>query len=151
MNYFTSSTFRETLNGLLKKRKEGYSSVSMDICQSLNDMPDYILRDTNERILQTSNYRIVKLRVVNSGQRLSKADGFRLIYLVSLVSDDVVLLRVFPKRGSKSMVNISNAEYLRLVNELFNESKTNQLHQVDITNGLAELSQNACLPGDKHE
>ena len=67
MNYFTSSTFRETLNGLLKKRKEGYSSVSMDICQSLNDMPDNILRDTNERIIQTPNYRIVKLRVANSG------------------------------------------------------------------------------------
>ena len=148
MNYFTSSTFRETLNGLLKKRKEGYSSVSMDISQAINDMPDNILRDTNERILQTANYRIVKLRVANSGLRLSKADGFRLIYLVSLVSDDVVLLRVFPKRGSKSMVNISNAEYLRLLNEVFNESKANKLHQVDITNGLAELSQHACLPGD---
>ena len=148
MNYFTSSTFRETLNGLLKKRKEGYSSVSMDISQALNDMPDNILRDTNERIIQTPNYRIVKLRVANSGQRLSKADGFRLIYLVSLVSDDVVLLRVFPKRGAKSMVNISNAEYLRLVNEVFNESKANRLHQVDITNGLAELSQNGCLPGE---
>ena len=148
MNYFTSSTFRETLNGLLKKRKEGYSSVSMDISQALNDMPDNILRDTNERIIQTPNYRIVKLRVANSGQRLSKADGFRLISLVSLVSDDVVLLRVFPKRGAKSMVNISNAEYLRLVNEVFNESKANRLHQVDITNGLAELSQNGCLPGE---
>lgn len=149
MNYFTSSTFRETLNGLLKKRKEGYSSVSMDISQALNDMPDNILRDTNERIIQTPNYRIVKLRVANSGQRLSKADGFRLIYLVSMVSDDVVLLRVFPKRGPKSMVNISNAEYIRLVNEVFNESKDNMLRQVDITKGLAELSQNACLPGDK--
>ena len=149
MNCFTSSTFRETLNGLLKKRKEGYSSVSMDICQSLNDMPDNILRDTNERIIQTPNYRIVKLRMANSGQRLSKADGFRLIYMVSLVSDDVVLLRVFPKRGSKSMVNISNAEYLRLVTELFNESKAHQLHQVDITNSLAELCQNGCLPGDR--
>lgn len=149
MNYFTSSTFRETLNGLLKKRKEGYSSVSMDISQALNDMPDNILRDTNERIIQTPNYRIVKLRVANSGQRLSKADGFRLIYLVSLVSDDVVLLRVFPKRGSKSMVNISNAEYLRLVNEVLNESKANKLHQVGVTNGFEELSENGCLPGDR--
>ena len=150
MNYFTSSTFRETLNGLLKKRKEGYSSVSMDISQAINDMPDNILRDTNERIIQTPSYRIVKLRVANSRQRLSKADGFRLIYLVSLVSDDIVLLRVYPKRGPKSMVNVSNAEYIRLVNELFNESKANMLHQVDIANELAEISQNACLSGDKH-
>ena len=122
----------------------------MDISQALNDMPDNILRDTNERIIQTPSYRIVKLRVANSGQRLSKADGFRLIYLVSLVSDDIVLLRVYPKRGPKSMVNVSNAEYIRLVNELFNESKANMLHQVDIANELAEISQNACLSGDKH-
>lgn len=150
MNSYTSSTFRETLDGLLKKRKEGYTSVSMDISQALNDMPDNILRDTNERIIQTPSYRIVKLRVANSRQRLSKADGFRLIYLVSLVSDDIVLLRVYPKRGPKSMVNVSNAEYIRLVNELFNESKANMLHQVDIANELAEISQNACLSGDKH-
>jgi len=29
------------------------------------------------------------------------------------------------------------------------ESKAGLLHQVDIANGLAELNQNACLPGDK--
>lgn len=148
MKFYTSSTFRETLNGLLKKRKEGYSSASVDICQALNDMPDNILRDTNERIIQTPKFRVVKLRVPNSGQRLSKADGFRLIYLVSLVSDDAVLLRVYPKRGAKSMVNISNAEYIRLINEVLDENSNGKLHEVDVTNGLAELSQKASLPGD---
>ena len=34
---------------------------------------------------------------------------------------------------------------------LTKKSKNNQLHQVDITNGLAEISQNGCLPGDKHD
>lgn len=33
---------------------------------------------------------------------------FRLIYIVSMVSDNLALLRVFPKRGAKGMVNISD-------------------------------------------
>ena len=140
MNYYISSTFRSCLEDLLKKPKEGYSSVRSDVCKALIDMPDNILRGTNERIIQMPNFLVVKLRVPNSGQRLSKADGFRLIYLVSMVSDDVALLRVYPKRGAKSMVNISDAECIRLVNEVLAESENFKLHQVDVTNSLAVLS-----------
>ena len=136
MNFYTSSTFRKCLEDLLKKRKEGYSSVSADICKALHDMPDNILRGTNERIIQTQNFRIVKLRVPNSGQRLSKSDGFRLIYIV---------LRVFPKRGAKGMVNISDAEYMRLIKEVMTESNDSKLHQVDITNMMEEISTDGSL------
>lgn len=149
MNFYTSSTFRECLEDLLKKRKEGYSSVSADICKALHDMPDNILRGTNERIIQAPNFRIVKLRVPNSGQRLSKADGFRLIYIVSMVSDDLVLLRVYPKRGAKSMVNISDAEYMRLVKEVMEESNDCKLHQVDITNMMDEISTDGSMTSIK--
>lgn len=145
MNFYTSSTFRKCLEDLLKKRKEGYSSVSADICKALHDMPDNILRGTNERIIQTQNFRIVKLRVPNSGQRLSKSDGFRLIYIVSMVSDDLALLRVFPKRGAKGMVNISDAEYMRLIKEVMTESNDRKLHQVDITNMMEEISTDGSL------
>ena len=82
MKYFSSSTFRRCLEDLLKKPKEGYSSVRSDVCKALLDMPDNILRGTNERIIQMPNFRVVKLRVPNSGQRLSKADGFRHLQVV---------------------------------------------------------------------
>ena len=114
-------------------------------------MQDNILRDTNDRVFQFPEYRVVKLRVANSGLKLSKSNGFRLIYWVSLLHDSVVLMRVYPKRGLQAAVDLVNAEYTRLQVEVFNESKANMLHQVDITNGLAELSQNECLPGDKHD
>ena len=109
----------------------------------------WFTRDTNDRVYQFPEYRVVKLRVANSGQKWSKSNGFRLIYWVSLLHDCVVLMRVYPKRGSLAAVDLVNAEYTRLQMEVFNESKANMLHQVDITNGLAELSQNECLPGDK--
>lgn len=124
---------------LIKKPREGYSSVVADICAELQSMPDNILRDTNERIIQTPEYRVVKLRVANSNLKLSKSNGFRLVYLVSLITDDVFLLTVFPKRGTKGISNIPNAEYVRLLNELFQETSSKLLHQVDITKGLKEI------------
>jgi mRNA-degrading endonuclease RelE of RelBE toxin-antitoxin system len=139
MNFFTISTFRDVVASLIKKPREGYSSVVADICAELQSMPDNILRDTNERIIQTPEYRVVKLRVANSNLKLSKSNGFRLVYLVSLITDDVFLLTVFPKRGTKGISNIPNAEYVRLLNELSQETSSKLLHQVDITKGLKEI------------
>ena len=139
MNFFTISTFRDVVASLMKKPREGYSSVVADICAELQSMPDNILRDTNERIIQTPEYRVVKLRVANSNLKLSKSNGFRLVYLVSLITDDVFLLTVFPKRGTKGISNIPNAEFVRLLNELSQETSSKLLHQVDITKGLKEI------------
>ena len=148
MNFYTISKFRDVVASLLKKPREGYASLVADICNELQSMPDNILRDSNERIIQTSEYRVVKIRMANSGQKLSKANGFRLVYFVSLVTNDVVLLTVFPKRGAKGIENIPAAEYIRLQFEVINESKSKTLHQVDIVNGLAELSKIASLSGE---
>ena len=145
MNFYTISSFREVVADLMKKTREGYSSVVEDICTALISMPDNILRDINERIIQTAEMRVIKLRVQNSGQKLAKANGFRLVYMVSNTSDSVVLLTIFPKRGSKGIDNIPNAEYIRLLKGLSVENREGKLHQVDITNNLIEVSQRASL------
>ena len=145
MNFFTISTFRQSVASLLKKRKDGYNSVVQDICDALNEMPDDIIRESNDRVYQYPEYRVVKLRLPNSGLRLSKANGCRLIYWVSLKHDNVALLRVYPKRGSQGIVDLTQSEYRRLQLELFNQSQANMLHQVDITNALSELSTSATL------
>lgn len=149
MLFYTTSTFRKTLAALTKKSKDGYMSVTNDVCNGMTSMPDNILRDTNDRIRHFAEYRVVKLRLPNSGQNLSKPNGFRLIYWASMKNDVAVLLRIYPKRGPQSAVDLVDAEYDRLLVEMVNESKANMLHQVDLTNGLTELSQNGCLPGDK--
>lgn len=146
MIFHTTNSFRQAILSLTKKPKEGYMSVVADICKALQDKPDNIIRDTNDRIMQMQKYRIVKLRILNSGQRLSKSDGFRLIYYVSLVDDSVVLLRVYPKQGPKGIVNLADAEYVRLIEEMIEESRNNTLHKVDINNSLTELSTTASLP-----
>ena len=143
MNFYTTSTFRQTLSSLTKKPKEGYKSVIKDICKALLSMESNIIRDTNDRIKQFEDFRIVKLRLPNSGQHLSRPDGFRLIYYVSLISDDVALLRIYPKRGPQGIVDLVDEEYDRLLLEMVMENNNRTLHQVDINNSLAELDTKA--------
>lgn len=140
MRFFTSTTFRTTIANLTKKSREGYMSIVDDICKAFQGMPDSIIRDTNDRVRQQLEYRLVKLRLPNSGQHLSKKDGFRLIYFVSNVTDDVVFLRVYPKRGPQGINNLQDSEYNRLLAEMCQESLAHELHQVDVNNSLAELS-----------
>lgn len=143
MKFYTTSTFRQTLASLTKKPKEGYKSVVNDICKALLSMEPNIIRDTNDRIKQFEDFRVVKLRLPNSGQHLSRPDGFRLIYYVSLISDDVALLRIYPKRGPQGIVDIVDEEYDRLLLEMVTENNNKTLHQVDIKNSLAELDTKA--------
>lgn len=145
MNFYTTSTFRQTLSSLTKKPKEGYKSVIKDICKALLSMESNIIRDTNDRIKQFEDFRIVKLRLPNSGQHLSRPDGFRLIYYVSLISDDVALLRIYPKRGPQGIVDLVDEEYDRLLLEMVMENNNRTLHQVDINNSLAELDTNTSM------
>lgn len=143
MNFYTTSTFRQTLASLTKKPKEGYKSVVKDICKALLSMEPNIIRDTNDRIKQFEDFRVVKLRLPNSGQHLSRPDGYRLIYYVSLISDDVALLRIYPKRGPQGIVDLVDEEYDRLLVEMVMENNSKNLHQVDIRNSLAELDTKA--------
>ena len=145
MKFYTSSTFRTLLANLIKEDREGYMSVVKDICVQLQKMDDNILRESNDRVRQLQDYRIVKLRLPNSGMKLSKSNGFRLIYWVSLLTDEIVLMSVYPKRGPQSAVDLVDAEYVRLLEEMIAESKCHSLHQVDIANSLAELSSMASL------
>ena len=67
------------------------------------------------------------------------------IYFVSLVSDYVVLMRVYPKRGPQKSIDLVETEYTRLEMEVLSESQNRILHEVDINNSLSELSTTATL------
>ena len=146
MIFHTTSSFRQNILSLTKKSKEGYMTVVADVCRALQDMPDNVIRDTNDRIIQMQRFRIVKLRIPNSGQKLSKSNGFRLIYYVSLVDDTVVLMGVYPKRGPKGVADLADTDYDRLIKGMIEESLSKTLHLVDVTEKLVELSTTASIP-----
>lgn len=143
MNFYTSTSFRDSISKLTRKLKDGYQSVIKDICDTLNNMDDSILRETNDRIRQEQNFRIVKLRVKNSHQNLAKNDAFRLIYWVSTKSDNLVLLTVYPKRGPLRINNLTSVEFKRLLVEMLNEKEKSILQKVDIVNNLSVIDE-AC-------
>lgn len=143
MIFYTSTSFRSAISMLTRKPKDGYGSVVKDICDALSSMDDSFLRETRDMIRQEQNFRIVKLRVKNSHQKLPKNDAFRLIYWVSIKSDNLVLLTVYPKRGPYATKNLTNAEFKRLLEEMLHEKEDQKLQKVDVTNNL-EVIENNC-------
>lgn len=143
MNFYTSTSFRNSILKLTRKPKDGYESVVKDICETLNSMDDSFLRESKDRIRQEQNFRIVKLRVKNSHQNLPKNDAFRLIYWVSTKTDNLVFLTVYPKRGPLATNNLTNAEFKRLLAEMLYEKENCKLQRVDIANNL-EMIENNC-------
>ena len=143
MNFYTSTSFRNSVSKITRKPKDGYESVVSDICDALKSMDDSILRDTNDRIRQEQNFRIIKLRVKNSHLNLPKNDAFRLIYWVSTKTDNLVLLTVYPKRGSLGINNLTHDEFKRLLKEMLDEKENSVFQKVDISNNL-EVIDEAC-------
>lgn len=145
MKIYTTTSFRTAIQKLTRKTKDGYISVVHDVCEALQSMPDNIMRDTNDRIRQEQDFRIVKLRVKNSKLNLPKNDAFRLIYWVSIKKDNLVLLSVYPKRGTYGIGNLNDEEFLRLLKELVEENRQELLQQVDITNALNVINSHCKL------
>ncbi len=59
---------------------------------------------------------------------------------LSMKRDNMVLLRVYPKRGPQGIIDVVDEEYDRLLVEMVSENNSKSLHQVDINNSLAEYS-----------
>lgn len=142
MNFYTSTSFRNAISKLTRKPKDGYESVVKDICDALSGKEDSFLRETHDRIRQEQNFRIVKLRVKNSHQKLPQNDAFRLIYWVSTKSDNLVLLTIYPKRGPYAAKNLTNAEFKRLLEEMLHEKEDRKFQKVDVTNNLEVIEKN---------
>jgi hypothetical protein len=82
---------------------------------------------------------VVKLRLPDKRQRLSKADGYRLIYMVMKQVPLVVQLDIYPKRGPSQQLDIERFEIERLVSEFRAEMLSDILVEHDINNNLEEI------------
>ena len=70
---------------------------------------------------------VIKLRLPDKRQRLSRKDGYRLIYLVSKVDEIVVFLDIYPKNGPSQQLNITAEDIKRLLVEFIEEGQNGQL------------------------
>lgn len=138
--FYSIETFRITLSSLCSKPKEGYYSVIKDICKEFKNKPIEEIRINIDMVLNEDKFTIIKLRLPNSGQRLSKKDGFRLIYLVHKLKDEITFLYIYPKRGPKGLITINETFFSSLLSEFAEEKMQSSLVAHDIENELQEIN-----------
>ena len=138
IRFVSISSFRSALGELLKVKNRVYSNVPNEICKAFQGVSIEQIRANRDMILMDSDSITIKLRLTDKRQRLSKADGYRLIYMVLKSIPVVVFLTVYPKRGPKQKLNVEELELQRLVNEFTYESMTRQLVVHDIEDTLKQ-------------
>ena len=119
----TINNFRTRLKELVSVRKSVYANVPNEIKQEFEHADIEKIRHNRDMILIQDDTIIVKLRLPDKRQQLSKANGYRLVYMVSTIFERVVFLDIFPKRGPLQQLDISRTELIRLLNEFRDENE----------------------------
>ena len=104
-DFVSINVFRDSLESLCKKEKYGYSSCIKDIENVFKDLTFDQIWDLHTRLIENGDVRVIKVRIPNSGQNLSKSDGFRLIILCNKKYKHIALLNVYAKRGKLAQLD----------------------------------------------
>jgi mRNA-degrading endonuclease RelE of RelBE toxin-antitoxin system len=132
VNFASVTTFRTRLSALLKVKRGVYAAVPDEICIAFKNATIEQIRQNRDMVLLNNDAVVIKLRLPDKKQHLSKADGYRLIYLVLKEKSVVILLDVYPKRGPSQQLDIDDNEIARLVEEFYVELDSGVLVAHDI-------------------
>ena len=127
ITFKTISTFRTRLQSLLNVRKGVYAGVPAEIKSEFQNADINTIRHNRDMILMQNDAVIVKYRLGDKRARLSKANGYRLIYMVSTIMEKVVFLDIYPKCGPLQQLDLSDNELLRLIMEFNIEDEESKL------------------------
>lgn len=123
------NSFRLRLLHLLKVRRKVYANVETEIKREFADKPIEQIRQNNDMILLEGDLIIIKLRLPDKKQHISRKDGFRLIYLVSKTDEIVVFLDIYPKNGPLQQLDLADDELKALVKQFVNEVQLGTLEE----------------------
>lgn len=124
ISFKTIGSFRSRLSALLKVRRKVYANVENEIKREFAGKPIEQIRQNNDMILLEGDLIIIKLRLPDKRQHLSRKDGFRLIYLVSKMDEIVVFLDIYPKNGPSQQLDIEEGELKSLVRQFVDEARS---------------------------
>lgn len=127
ISFKTISSFRSRLAALLKVKRKVYTNVENEINREFTGKPIEQIRQNNDMILLEGDLVVVKLRLPDKKQHLSRKDGFRLIYLVSKTDEIVVFLDIYPKNGPLQQLDIADNDLKSLLKEFIEEAQSNNL------------------------
>ena len=140
VNFASISTFRERLSALLKVKRGVYSAAPQSICDAFKNASIEQIRQNRDMVLLKNDTVVIKLRLQDKKQHLSKSEGYRLIYLVLKERPIVVFLDIYPKRGPLQQLDIGDNEINRLVQGFYSELDVESLVAHDINDNLKEVS-----------
>lgn len=115
ITFETISHFRARLQELMEYRRGVYAGAGNEVTTAFRGVPIEQIRQNRDMILMQNDAVAIKLRLPDRRQRLSRKDGYRLIYLVSMVEERVAFLDIYPKRGPLQQLDIPDAELMRLL------------------------------------
>ena len=123
ISFKTINSFRFRLSGLLNVRRKVYANVENEIKREFAGKLIEQIRQNNDMILLEGDSIIIKLRLHDKKQHLSRKDGYRLIYLVSKTDEIVVFLDIYPKNGPLQQLDIADGELKFLVKQFVDEAQ----------------------------
>jgi len=136
LSFCSISTFRESLQQLCKKEKAGYQGCKNDICSFFKDHPFDEIWEMKTLLKDMNNLRLIKLRLKNSSQNLSAADGYRLVICCNRKYQTIAFLNIFPKRGKLGRLDQTTEEYKNQLETYLSALKTHDLIFHDIRKEL---------------
>ena len=139
IRFISISSFRLALDALLKVKRGVNAGVPTEICKAFQNVTIDDIRVNRDMILMDNDFVVVKLRLPDKKQRLSKADGYRLVYMVMKNVPVVALLTIYPKRGPMQKLDLEDGELSELVKIFTIEANNRQIVIHDINNNLKEL------------
>ena len=131
ISFETISNFRERLQTLVEYRRGVYSGVREEIVNAFKGASIEQIRQNRDMILMQDDAVVVKLRLPDRRQRLSKANGYRLVYMVSMIEERVAFLDIYPKRGPLQQLDISDSGLCQLLAQYVDEGNRDALVAFD--------------------
>ena len=109
--------FLQRVQILKEVKRSVYSTVEDEIRASFAGQSIDQIRQNRDMILMDDEHIVIKLRMQDRKHRLSKRDGYRLIYIVYKESEEVGLLDVYPKNGPMQQLDIDDKQLVSLVQQ----------------------------------
>ncbi len=109
--------FLERVQALKDVKRGVYATVEDEVKASFRGLSIDQIRQNRDMILMDDEHVVIKLRMPDRKHRLSKRDGYRLIYVVYKTVEEVGLLDVYPKNGPMQQLDIDDTEVVRLMQQ----------------------------------
>lgn len=132
ISFSAIANFVSRIEVLKSIRRGVYATVEDEVVAAFRGVSIDQIRQNYDMILMDSEQIVIKLRLPDKKHRLSKKDGYRLIYLVYKNREEVVFLDIYPKNGPMQQLDIDDSMVVDLVKQYTVEKEQGLLTVMDI-------------------